>query len=70
MEEQNKVNEENNKNTQRQETEEVTRREKISDGIIREMGKQGEISIKPKPVKEKDTQKKQGQRKRTKEGNI
>ena len=25
------------------------------------MGKQGEISIKPKPVKEKDTQKKQGQ---------
>ena len=57
MEEQNRVNEENDKNIQRQETEVVTGREKVGKGAIWKMRTQGEIAIKPKLAEEKDTQK-------------
>ena len=40
MEEQNRVNEEKDINTQKQETEEVAGREKVGKGSIRKMGKQ------------------------------
>ena len=58
MEGQNKINEEKDNNIQRQETEEVVGREKIGEGAIKKMGKQGEIATKPKPVEVRDTQEK------------
>ena len=51
MEKQNRVNEEKESNTQRQEAEEVPGREKVDQGAISKMGKQREITTKPKPVK-------------------
>ena len=45
-------------NTQRQETEVVTVREKVGEGAIRKIEAQGEIATKAKPAEEKDTQKK------------
>ena len=63
MEEQNRINEEKDRNThQRQETEVVTGREKVGEGASRKMGTQGEIATKPKPVEERDTQEREGQR--------
>ena len=58
MDEQNRVNEVKYTNTQRQEIEVVTGRDKVSEGAIRKIGKQGEIPTKPKPMEKKDTQKK------------
>ena len=68
MEEQKRVNEERDKNNQRQETEEITRREKVDESI------QGDENTRrhchqPKPVEERNTQKK-GEQKMTKERNI
>ena len=63
MKEQNRVNEENYRNTQRKETEVVTGRENVGEGAIKKMGTQGEIATKPKPVEEKNTQKKRGTKK-------
>ena len=65
MEEQNRVNEEKDRNTQRQETKVATERVKVDKGAIRKMETQREIVTNPKPTKEKDTQ-----RKLTKEKNI
>ena len=48
----------------------ATGREKVGKGVIRKMGTQGEISTKLKPAMVKDTPKKEGQRKMTKERNI
>ena len=62
MEEQNSVNKEKDSNTQRQETQEVAGREKVGEGAIRKMEKQGEIATKLKPVEVKDTQEREGQR--------
>ena len=58
MEEQNRVKMKKMTNTQKQETEAVTGREKLGKEAIRKMETQGEIATKPKPVEEKDTQKK------------
>ena len=55
MEEQIRVNEGKISNTQKQETEEVARREKLGEGAIRKMGKQREIATKLKPVEVRDT---------------
>ena len=52
-------------NTQRQETELIIGREKVGKGAIWKMGTQGEIASKPKPAEEKDTRKKERQRKKT-----
>ena len=41
MEEQNRINEEKKKNTQRQQTDLVTEREKVGEGTIRKMETQG-----------------------------
>ena len=60
IEEKNRLNEEKDKNTQRQKTEVVTGREKVGEGAIRKMGTQGEIATKPKPMEEKDAQKREG----------
>ena len=68
MEEQNRVNEEKDRNTQRQEL--VTEREKISMGPIRKVKTLAENATKLKPVEEKYTQKREGQRKMIKERNI
>ena len=70
MEEQNRVNEENDKNIQRQETEVVTGREKVYEGAIRKMGTQEEIATKLKTVEEKGTQIRVRKRRMTKERNI
>ena len=56
--------------TKTQETEKVAEREKVGEGAIRKMGKQGGIAIKPKPVQLRDTQEREGQRRMTKERNI
>ena len=69
MKEQNRVNEENDRNTQRQETEVVTGIEKLGERAIRKMGTRGEIATKLKPAKETHS-KKEGQRKMTKERSI
>ena len=66
MVEQNRVNEEKDRNTQREETEVITKREKVDKEAIRKMGTQGEIATKS----EKDTQKRERQRKMTKERHI
>ena len=58
MEEQNRVNEEKDRNTQRQETEVIIGREKVGKEAIRKIGTQGEIATKPKPAEEKKTLKK------------
>ena len=58
VEEQNRFNEEKDRNTQTQETEVATGRE----GAIRNVGTQGEIATKLKPVGEKDTQEKRGKK--------
>ena len=68
MEEQNSVNEEEDSNTQRQETEEVAGREKVGEQLGR-LGNQGEIATKPKPVEVRDTQEREGHRRLTKEKN-
>ena len=52
MEEQNRLNEENDRNTQRQGTKVLTGREKVGEGAIRK------IATKPKPAEEKYAQKK------------
>ena len=52
MEEQSRVNEENDRNTQRQETV-VTGREKVDEVAIKKMGTQGVIATKPKPVEKR-----------------
>ena len=70
MEGQKNVNEEKNSNTQRQETENVARREKLDEAAIRKMGKHGEIDTKPKPVEVRDTQEREEQRRMTKQRNI
>ena len=70
MADQKSVNEEKNRHTQRQEIEVITEREKIGDGAIRKMETHREIDTKPKPVEEKDTQKREGQRKMIKERKI
>ena len=57
MEEPNRINEENNRNTQRKETEVVTEKEKVGEGAIMNMRTQGEIATKPKPVEEKTIKK-------------
>ena len=58
MEEQNSVNEEKDSNMQRQETKKVTGREKVSEGAIRKIWKQGKIATKPNqqrtPKKKRD----------------
>ena len=54
IEEKNRLNEEKDKNTQRQKTEVVTGREKVGEGAIRKIGTQREIATKPKPAKEND----------------
>ena len=53
MEEQNRVNEEKDRNTQREETEVVTRREKVGKRAIKKMGTQRETVTKSKPMEEK-----------------
>ena len=58
MEEQNRVNEENGRNIQTQETEVVTGRKNVDKEAIRKMGTQEEIVTKLKPAEEKNTQKK------------
>ena len=57
MEEHNILNEEKDRNTQRQKTEVVTGREKLDKGAIREVKTQGESATNPKPANEKGTQK-------------
>ena len=64
------MNEEKYSNTQRQEIEEVAGRDKMGEGAIRKMRKQGEIATKPKLVEVKDSQEREGQRRMTKERNI
>ena len=56
MEEQNRVNEEKDSKTQKQETEEVVGRKKVGEGAIRKVGTQGEIATKPKQVEVRDIQ--------------
>ena len=51
MEEQNRVNREKDINTQKQETEVVTGREKVGKGAIRKLVTQGEIATNPKGEK-------------------
>ena len=57
MEEQNRVNEEKDRNIQRQETKLATGREKVDEGAIRKMGTKGEIATKPNLEEEKDIKK-------------
>ena len=58
MEEQNRVNKEKDRNTQRQETEVVTEREKVGEGAIREVRTHDESAPKPNSDREKVAQKK------------
>ena len=50
MEKQKRVSEGKDRNTRRQETAVVTRREKVGEGGFRKIGTQREITTKPKPV--------------------
>ena len=61
MVEQNRVNEENDRSTQRQETEVITGREK-GEEAIRKIRTQGEIATKLKPAEEKDTKKRRAKK--------
>ena len=53
MEEQNRLNKEKDRKTQRQETELVTGRVKVGEGAIRKVKTQGVCTPKPKPAGEK-----------------
>ena len=55
MKKQNRENLEKDRIAHRQETEEVTGREKVSEGAIRKRRRQEEIATKPKIAEDKDT---------------
>ena len=54
MEEHNILNEEKDRNTQRQKTEVVTGREKVGKGVTRKVRTQGESAFKSNPAEEKE----------------